>query len=397
MRYAALTNRVAGKGSDVWKVHMEANHMAAAGHEILILSIANPDQAPSPALLDATIAALRDRHTGYAAIIGERELREPIAARYAARTGQPCTFENVVVVQGAQAGLFFSLLCIAGVGDEVLVPEPMYATYEAACGASGATLVHTPLRPEGGFHPDLAALERAITPRTRVIWINTPHNPTGAVLRRDELEFIGALCRKHDLWLLSDEVYEEFAYARPHTSAWSLPDMQDRTIVVSSLSKSHAVPGFRLGWVVGPKELLPHLWNILNCGTFGGSPFVHEGAQVVFEKELPEGLEMRAIYQRRAAMMTRELRDTRHCQVSQPEGGMFVLLDVRDTGLGAEDFARALLHAEHVSVLPCDGFGPSAVGHVRISLTAPDEKLEEGARRIVKFTTRLAAEKHPSR
>src|SRR5437764_4223563 len=131
----------------------------------------------------------------------------------------------------------------------------MYATYEAVAGASGATIVNVPLRPETGFHPDLAALARAVTPKTRVIWINSPHNPTGAVFTAEEIETIAALCRTHDLWLLSDEVYEDLAYARPHLSPWSLPGMAERTVVVSSLSKSHAVPGFRFGWIIGPEAL----------------------------------------------------------------------------------------------------------------------------------------------
>src|SRR5581483_3650295 len=168
---------------------------------------------------------------------------------------------------------------------------PTYATYEAVVGASGARMVTVPLRPEANFHPDLAAIAAAITPRTRAIWINSPHNPTGAVFTADEIGGIAALCRAHDLWLLSDEVYEDLAFARPHVGVWSLPGMADRTVVVSSLSKSHAIPAFLL-----------------------------LGALAAFGAELPEVAALGADYRRRAGLMCRLLAGAANCRVVPPEG-----------------------------------------------------------------------------
>ncbi|MGH7092609.1 MAG: pyridoxal phosphate-dependent aminotransferase, partial [Stellaceae bacterium] len=271
-----------------------------------------------------------------------------------------------------------------------VVPEPAYATYEAVIGASGARMVTVPLRADAGFHPDLDALAAAISPRTRVLWINTPHNPTGAVLTADEMMAIGALCRTHDLWLLSDEVYEDLAFARPHVGAWSLPGLEGRVVVVSSLSKSHAVPGFRLGWIIGPPELSQHLFNLLLCMTYGSPAFLQEGALAALEHELPEVAALREDYRRRAARLCALLAAAPNCRVALPEGGMFVLLDIRSTGLGSEEFATRLLAHEHVAVLPCDGFGASAAGHLRIALSAPLPRLEEAGARIVRFAQRLA-------
>jgi arginine:pyruvate transaminase len=272
----------------------------------------------------------------------------------------------------------------------VVVPEPIYATYEAVIGASGARMVTVPLIPERGFHPDLDALAAAITERTRVIWINSPHNPTGAVFTAQEITAIAELCRRHDLWLLSDEVYEDLAFARPHVSPRSLPGMAERTVVVSSLSKSHAAPGFRCGWIIGPPELQGHLFNLLLCMTYGSPGFIQEGALAVLQSDPPEVAALRADYQRRAAMMCGLLSEAPNCRVTPPEGGMFVLLDVRSTGLGSPDFALGLLEREHVAVLPCDGFGPSAAGHLRIALCAPDPRLADAGQRIVRFAQRLA-------
>jgi arginine:pyruvate transaminase len=272
----------------------------------------------------------------------------------------------------------------------VILPEPIYGPYAGVIGASGARMVNVPLRAEKGFHPDLDSLARAVTPRTRVIWINSPHNPTGAVFTADEVAGIAALCREHDLWLLSDEVYEDLAFARPHTSPWSLPGMAERTIVASSLSKSHAMAGFRFGWVIGPPALSRHLFDFLLCMYFGGPAFIQDGAMAALGSELPEVAALRETYRRRALLLSGILADAPNCRAIPPEGGMFVLFDVRGTGLGAQDFARQLLLGEDVALLPCDGFGPSAVGYLRIALTAPEPRLEEAGRRIVRFAQGLA-------
>jgi len=390
LRFSPFVDRIAGKGAAAWTIHIDALRQREAGRKVFLLTIGEPDQPPPQAIIAATVEALKRHHTGYAPILGYPALRAAIAARFAERTGRACASENVAIVPGTQGGLFFALRCLAGPGDEVIVPEPMYATYEAVGGASGAALVNVPLMPERGFHPDLAALAQAITPRTRVIWINSPHNPTGAVLERAEIEAIAELCRRHDLWLLSDEVYEDLAFARPHVSPWSLPGMAERTVVVSSLSKSHAIPGFRLGWVIGPEPLSRHLFNVLLSALYGGPPFIQDGALVALTHELPEVAAMREDYRRRGMRLSAILAEAPKCRVTPPEGGMFVLLDVRATGLASDEFARLLLKEEGVAVLACDGFGPSGVGQLRVSLTLEDARLEEAGQRIVRFAERLA-------
>jgi arginine:pyruvate transaminase len=168
-----------------------------------------------------------------------------------------------------------------------------------------------------------------------------------------------------------------------------LPRCAERTVVVSSLSKSHALPAFRLGWVVGPPELIQHLANLLLCLTYGSPAFIQYGALAALRDELPEVAALREDYRRRAALMSDLLADAPGCRVIAPEGGMFVLLDVRGAGLGAADFARRLLDSERVAVLPCDGFGPSAAGHLRIALSAPEARLRDAAERILRFARGL--------
>ena len=390
MRFSPLVDRIAGEGAGAWRVHQEAVRRREVGHDVIFLTVGDPDQAAPEAVVSATIEALRQNRTGYSPIIGYPQVRAAVAARFERRTGRPCGADNVVLTPGTQGGLFCALECLAGPSDEVILPEPIYGPYAGVIGASGARMVNVPLLAEKGFHPDLDSLARAMTPHTRVIWINSPHNPTGAVFTADEIAGIASLCRQRDLWLLSDEVYEDLAFARPHISPWSLPQMAERTIVVSSLSKSHAMAGFRFGWVIGPTALSRHLFDLLLCMYFGGPAFIQDGALAALGSELPEVSALREAYRHRALRLSHLLAEAPNCRVIPPEGGMFVLFDVRGTGLGSEDFARALLSREDVALLPCDGFGPSAVGHLRIALTAPEPRLEEAGRRIVRFARELA-------
>jgi arginine:pyruvate transaminase len=230
-----------------------------------------------------------------------------------------------------------------------------------------------------------------VTPRTRVVWINSPHNPTGVVFTAEEVAGIAELCRRRDLWLLSDEVYEDLAFSRPHVSPRSLPDMAERTVVVSSLSKSHAMPGFRFGWIIGPAALSAHLFELLVAMIYGSPAFIQDGVMPALENDLPEVAGHRQAYRDRAILLSRTLAEAPKCRVTPPEGGMFVLLDIRGTGLGATVFARELLARENVAVLPCDSFGPSAAGYLRISLTAAEPRLEEAGRRIVRFARELGS------
>jgi len=390
VRFSPMVDRIAARGADAWSIHMEAARLRDQGQDVIFLTVGDPDQAPPAPVIDATIDALRRHRTGYSSIIGYPKVREAIAARVQRRTGRRCRADNVVVTPGAQGGVYCALQCLAGPGDEVIVPEPIYNTYAPVIAASGARLVTVPLRAERGFHPDLEAIAAAVTPRTRVIWINSPHNPTGVVFTADEVAGIAELCRRRDLWLLSDEVYEDLAFARPHVSPWSLPDMAERTVIVSSLSKSHAMPGFRFGWIVGPPALSAHLFELLVAMIYGSPAFIQDGVMPALEADLPEMAALREAYRHRAGMLSEILAEAPNCRVTRPEGGMFVLMDIRGTGIASAAFARDLLMREHVAVLPCDSFGPSAAGHLRISLTAAEPRLAEAGHRIVRFAQSIA-------
>ncbi|RTR06462.1 pyridoxal phosphate-dependent aminotransferase [Halomonas nitroreducens] len=383
MRYSRLTNRIAGEGAAAWDIHNRALARRAAGEDITVLSVGDPDfDTPAP-IVEGAVASLRAGATHYPDVQGKRGLREAIAERYRAR-GVDITPDNLIVMAGAQCGLYAAAQCLLDPGDEVLVPEPSYVTYEAVLQSTGASMVHIPLRGDAGFRLDPADLEAAITPRTRAILLNSPHNPTGQLIDTEAWAAIAALCRRHDLWLISDEVYAELIFEGEHVCAAGLPGMAGRTVVVDSLSKSHAMTGWRLGWVLGPEALVGHLSNLALCMLYGCPDFIQDAARDALQQRLPELDAMRETYRARRDAVVAALADCPAVEVVPPAAGMFLMIDVRATGLTSQAFADRLLDEQGVSVLSGEAFGPSAAGFVRLSLTVEEARLATACRRLAR-------------
>ncbi|WP_407121382.1 pyridoxal phosphate-dependent aminotransferase [Bradyrhizobium sp. STM 3561] len=361
----------------------------ARGERIILMTVGNTD-FPSP---EPAIAAVHDRlaagRTHYSPSAGGRPIREAIARRHTRNTGQAIDADQVVVTIGAQNALLTAALCIVESGDQVLVPEPMYATYPGTIAAAGGEIISIRSPARNRFHPLINDMEAAIGPRTRAIFLATPNNPTGAVYSRDELLAIAALCRSHDLWCVSDEVYGELVYEGRHVSPSVLPGMADRTIIISSLSKSHAMAGWRVGWMISPQELAKHAGQVALCSTYGIPTFLQDAGVVALE-QFPNGLpELKAAYRRRRDRLCDWMEAVPVLSCHRPEGGMFVMLDARATGLSAYDFARGLVLEEGVAILPADDFGDSATGHLRINLGAADVEIEEAAQRLSRYAERV--------
>ena len=389
MRYSSLTGRIRGAGADAWAVHDLAMRRRERGEDVIVLSIGESDIGTPPEIVDAAVGALRAGRTLYMPQPGTDALRRAVATHIGALSQIEIAPERVVFFPGAQAALYAVCQCILDAGDEVIVPEPSYVTYEAVIGTTGARIVNVPLPPERAFHLDPSDVARAVTGRTRAVLLTSPHNPTGAVMTRDELEAVAAICRAHDLWLVCDEVYAELTFGVEHVGVLSLPGTADRVVSVSSLSKSHSMTGWRAGWAVGPVELAEHLEYLALCMLYGSPGFVQDAAQFALETPLDEVRALHELYRSRAEAIIDELSRLGPVHPRMPEGGMFLLLDIRATGLSGDAFARILLDEEDVSVLPAEGFGPSAAGHVRICVTTDEERLREACRRIARCADRL--------
>jgi arginine:pyruvate transaminase len=382
MRYSSLTARIAGEGSDAWQVHDDAVERLARGDDIILLSIGDPDFETPASIRDAAIHALGSGRTHYSPIGGEAPLRGAIAAAAAPQLGRPVDPAEIVVFPGAQAALFGLAQCLFDPGDEVIVVEPTYVTYEAVLGATGAHMVQVPLDPDRGFHLDPVDVASAITPRTRALLLNFPHNPTGACLRPAESRAVAELCVAHDLWLLSDEVYASLTFGDPQVSPTSHPGMAERSAVVGSLSKSHAMTGWRCGWTITPPGLAAHLSTLARAMYFGVAQFIQDAAAHAVAASGDELERIRRSYRRRARVVVDALAGVPGVRARMPDAGMYVFLDVRGTGLDGKRFARRLLDSAGVAVTPGEGFGPSGAGWARLSLAVSDEALEAGIERL---------------
>jgi len=391
MRYSPRTQDIAGRGSEAWHLHFLAAERRRAGHPVIMLTVGEPDFETPPVVVDAAVRSMRGGNTHYTEIVGPLALREAVADWHATTTGQRVDPGQVVMAAGAQNALFCTIQMLVGPGDEVIAPDPAYSTYEAVVGAAGGRMVQVPLDPDRGFHIDLEALRRAVTPRSRVILINTPHNPTGAVMTREEVEAVAAIAKAHDLWLVSDEVYASLTYEKAHVSPASLPGMAERTVVVSSLSKSHAMTGWRVGWAIGPESFARHLHNLLLCMLYGSPGFIQDAGVVAIRQASDEIAAMRTAYRRRRDLVAPWLDRLPGLACRLPGGGMFAMADCRASGLSSQDFAVRLLNEENVALLPADGFGKQGEGFLRMSLGLPDEELAEACRRIETFCLRLSA------
>lgn len=390
MRYAAITDRLAHLGGAKWEIHIRARAMRAAGRPVIELTIGEPDVPTPPDLMAIATSAMQAGRTGYSNGRGEPALLAALAARYTARRGRAIGSDQVMCFPGTQTTLFAVLMGLVQAGDEVLIGDPMYATYEGLIAATGAAMVPVPLDPAHGFRIQAADIAARITPRSRLIFLNSPHNPTGAVLTRGDIAAIGRLAVAHDLWILCDEVYEEMVFAgTDFASPLDNPDLADRVVVACSISKSHAAPGFRSGWCVGPAAFTAQLLPLSETMLFGNQPFIADMTAAAVSAPSPVAAGMCARFQRRAALIAARLDRVAGLAVNHPAAGMFALVDVRATGLSGEAFANGLLESAGVAVMPGESFGAGLAGWLRLSLTQDDAVVAEACDRIAGFARTL--------
>jgi len=368
--------------------------MKSAGVAVIELTIGEPDVPPPEELLNVASEAMFAGRTGYSNGRGEAGLTGALARRYSARRGRHIGSDQVVCLPGTQTCIYAALRTLLNAGDEVLVGDPMYATYEGLIVQAGGVMVPVPLRPEAGFRMTAADVEARITPRSRVLFLNTPHNPTGAVLRAADIAALGEVARQHDLWILSDEVYEEMVFPGvPFASPMDLPELAERTVIACSISKSHASPGFRSGWLIGSAEFAERLVPLSETMLFGSQPFIADMTERAVSAPSPVAAGMAKRFSRRAGLLAKALNGVAGIQVHLPEAGMFALVDISATGVSGEDFAFRLLEAHKVAVMPGESFGDGLKGWLRLSLTVEDALIAKAAERIVAHAMALAGVK----
>ena len=389
MRLAERVAHMTGEGSDGWEIYYRARDLAAGGVTVVNLTIGEHDIRTDPRILAAMAESARASNTGYTVGAGKPELRRAIAERVSARTGVPTGPENVIVTPGGQAALFAAHMVTLDPGDTGLYCDPYYATYPGTIRATGARDVAVPTRPENGFQPEARAIA-ARAKGARTLLINTPNNPTGAVYTRPTLEAVAEVVRDHDLWLISDEVYDTQLWSGDHQSPRALPGMAERTLVVGSLSKSHAMTGSRIGWLIAPEPVVAAVTALATNTTYGLPGYIMDAGLAALSLGPDFEAGVSGPFRRRRDLALARLGQANLLRLVPSGGAMYVMVDVRATGLSGEAFALRLLEHERIAVMPGESFGQAASGHIRIALTVADDLLDDALGRLLAFAESLA-------
>ena len=383
MRYATITDRLADLGGEKWQLHSLGRQRKAEGHDVIEMTIGEPDVPTPLELIEVASAAMFAGRTSYSNGRGEAVLLNVLATHYSALADRPITDDQILCFPGTQTALYAALMGLTDAGDEVLVGDPMYATYGGLIAASGATLVPVPLRPERNFEMSAGDIAARVTSRTRVILLNSPHNPTGSLLTLNHLQQIAELAIKHDFWIVSDEVYSDMLFeGAGFVSPLNLPEVADRVVTVSSISKSHAAPGFRSGWCIAPAEFTSRLLPLAETMLFGNQPFIADMTAAALSKPSTVAQQMRQRFARRAGGLFERLHGVAGLQVNQPQAGMFALINIASTGMNGDAYALDLLNKTGVAVMPGAAFGAALETWVRVALTIEDTAFDDACERI---------------
>ena len=362
--------------------------------DVVFFSLGEPDFDTPSQVVDAAVESLRRGETHYTPNAGLPVLREAIAENLRAYDRvdyDPAT--EIAVTSGGMEALVLALMTLIEPGDEVILPDPSYTNYRDQVQICKGVPVYVPVREENGFQFDIDDLERAVTPRTRVIMLNTPANPTGGVASRAQLEQIAALAVRHDLYVLFDEVYKYLFYGdEPFFNIAAAPGMRERTLVIDSCSKTYAMTGWRVGWIAGPAAVvgcIPKLQeNLCSCVP----AFVQHGASCALRTAGADAERMRAAYRARRDVIVDGINAIPGLSARVPEGAFYLFVNIRETGLSSEAFALRLLEEARVALSPGSAFGPSGEGYVRISYASDVAILRKGIQRISAFMERLRGE-----
>ena len=381
-RVAALS------GEGAFDVLVAASRLEAAGRHVVHLELGEPDRATPPHVIEVGVRALQDGHTRYVEPAGLPALRGAIAASLAWRGVQGGVAEHVVVVPGAKPMIFYALLAVLEPGDEVLVPDPGFPIYASVVRFAGAIPVSYPAL-------DADRLAALITPRTRALVVNLPGNPTGAVATPADLTAIAAVAQRHDLTVISDEVYGRIRYDRRADSIAALPGMLERTVIVDSFSKTYAMTGWRLGFGVLPGALVERVTKLVVNGTSCTPPFVQLAGLAALTGSQDCVAAAVGCYERRRDRLVEALNGLPGIQCTPPGGAFYAFPDVRKveqcTGLSTEQLAARLLEVHGVAVLPGTAFGPGGAGHLRLSFATADANIEVALERIRECVGGVAA------
>ncbi|WP_137789270.1 aminotransferase [Bacillus sp. E(2018)] len=363
--------------------------LASSMENVISLGVGEPDFVTPWNVIEASYHSLEQGYTAYTANAGLFELRKEISRYMKRRFGVMYRAEEeIVVTVGASQAIDIALRAVLNPGDEVIVVEPSFVSYAPTVTLAGGVPVPVNTYSEDDFKLQPEQIEAAITDKTKVIMLCSPNNPTGTVLSKSDLEKIAKVVEKHDLLVISDEIYAELTYDEPYTSFPAVNNMRDRTILISGFSKAFAMTGWRLGFACGPKAILQAMLKIHQYTMMCAPTMAQHAALEALVNGQRDVVKMKESYRQRRSLVIHALEEMGlSCHV--PGGAFYVFPSIEKTGLSSEEFAEQLLMKEQVAVVPGSVFGESGEGHVRCSYATSVQKLEEAMRRIDRFLKTL--------
>ena len=363
--------------------------IVATMQDVISLGIGEPDFLTPPAISEAGINSIKRGDTHYTSNAGMIELRQSLS-RHLEKKYQVAYDPNseLIITVGVSEALYLAFTAILEVGDEVIVPTPCFVSYQAEVILAGGVPVEVPSRFEDDFNPDPAAIEAAITPRTKMILIGYPNNPTGAVATREIMQKIADIAEKHDLLVISDEIYDRLVYGVEHVCFAALPGMHKRTILLGGFSKDYAMTGWRIGYAAAPADLISGLVRIHQYTVMSAPTMSQVAAIEALEHGEEAVLGMVAEYDRRRKLIVGGL-NALGLRTFEPHGAFYAFPQISLTGMDDDTFAEKLLNEEKVAVVPGSAFGMGGEGFVRCSYATSYEKIEEALRRIERFMRRM--------
>jgi len=384
MRLASRMERIGTETA--FEAAARARALEATGREVIHLEIGEPDFDTPSNIRAAAKRALDAGATHYAPYPGIPDLRTAIAEDFSTRRGMAVATDSVFVTVGGKGVMYYAIMALVDSGDEVIVPDPGYPIYASVTRFVGGTAVPIPIRQENDFRLDIDELASLVTARTKMIVLNSPANPTGGVLTRDDLERIAAIAREHDLVVLSDEIYSRILYEGEHVSIATLPGMAERTIVLDGFSKTYAMTGWRLGYAIVPETLAFAFGRLIINSVSSATTFAQVGAVEALRGPQDAVDAMVAEFRARRDLVVDGLNSLPGITCLRPKGAFYVFPDVSGTGRTGDELAHMLLHDAGVSVLSGTAFGGVGTSHIRLSYANSREAI---SRAIDKMRTAL--------
>jgi aspartate/methionine/tyrosine aminotransferase len=359
--------------------------LAQGKKDLVSFGIGEPDFVTPSHIREAAKKALNEGYTHYTPNLGFPEFREVLANKLKRRNKISVTPEEVVVTSGGTEALFFAFYYLLNPTDELIIPDPGFVVYEPQVYFVGGKPVYLPLRGENNFHPDLEELKNCITSKTKAILLNSPSNPTGAVFNKDELLAIAKLAQEKDIFVISDELYEDIVYdGKEHISIASLAGMKERTISIFGFSKSYAMTGWRLAYLAAPLNLVKEMAKLLQNTSVCANSFVQRAGLAAIQGSQHCVKEMFSAYSERRNVLTKGLNEIKGLSCYAPEGTFYAFVNIKDTGMTSEELSMYLLEKCKVVTVPGTAFGTQGEGYLRLSFATSLEDIKEGIRRIKK-------------